>query len=548
MYINPNSNISTNIELLIWFNGKPKEYSFKYILQSMYTSASVDNLKYIISKYIINNNHLKNLFKVEQNKDMIQHLFTKNEVELEDFDVPHLKNNDILFFSYELLSTYKSSNNFFQYDFIRSIKSGGFGKIFLAKEVSNGQEVAIKEISMKTFSNETLYNVSREYMILKDMSHINIIKFHTFFTYNENFYIVMDYARGGELSTYLSEKKYLSESESKSLFHQIYNAVCYIHYKNIIHRDLKPNNILFLNEERTHIIIIDFGISGFSNGNQKDSVKAGTELFLPPEVLSGKSFESDTKLDMWSLGIILYRMVQGQYPFQGKNRKEMINNIFNAKLEFNKKIKISASLKKLLEGLLEKNYRFRIDTGDILFDKWFEDNSNNINTNKKILKMKKVSTNKSMEHDVYDSDYFNKFYGSDRYNKYYEDDTEKKFMQSFSTKIINNYLSQTKSTSVKIKPKKIYIKNNYLDFIRKNSFKILVRKKRLKQLINIEEEKEENDNNSNMKGKETQKFSKSSKQLILPIIKINNTNNNNDKSNIYNMQLKSIFSNYNKKP
>ena len=508
-------NNSNKIELLIWMNGKPKDYSFKYILENNPgTSFTVERLKYLLTKYIINSNKLLNLFNINNKNDSIQHLYTKNEVELEDFDIPHLKDNDIIFFAFELLATYKSSNNFYQYEFIRWIKSGGFGNIYLAKEVDSNKDFAVKEISVKNFSNENLYNISRESMILKEMSHINIIKFHRIFTYNQKFYIIMDFARGGELSSILSSNKPLKEEHAKNLFHQIYNAVCYIHSKNIIHRDLKPNNILFLDEEKTHIIIIDFGISGSSNGNQKELVKAGTQLYLPPEVLTGVEFSSSTKLDIWALGIILYQMVEGCHPFENKNKKgSVINNILKNKLEFNKKIQISESLKKLLQGLLEKNYRFRIDTGDPLFEKWFEDNSK-----EKTKVIKKVKKNKSVEEDMYSLDYLNKYYGSDRYSKYYEDENERKIIQSSSTKIVNNYLSQTKSTSSKIKPKKIYVKNNYIEFMKKNSFKILVRKKKIKELMSTEKD----DDNIY----ELDKFRSSTRhnQLILPPINLKSRN------------------------
>jgi serine/threonine protein kinase len=513
--INNDINNSNKIELLIWMNGKPKDYSFKYILENNPgTSFTVERLKYLLTKYIINSNKLLNLFNINNKNDSIQHLYTKNEVELEDFDIPHLKDNDIIFFAFELLATYKSSNNFYQYEFIRWIKSGGFGNIYLAKEVDSNKDFAVKEISVKNFSNENLYNISRESMILKEMSHINIIKFHRIFTYNQKFYIIMDFARGGELSSILSSNKPLKEEHAKNLFHQIYNAVCYIHSKNIIHRDLKPNNILFLDEEKTHIIIIDFGISGSSNGNQKELVKAGTQLYLPPEVLTGVEFSSSTKLDIWALGIILYQMVEGCHPFENKNKNgSVINNILKNKLEFNKKIQISESLKKLLQGLLEKNYRFRIDTGDPLFEKWFEDNSK-----EKTKVIKKVKKNKSVEEDMYSLDYLNKYYGSDRYSKYYEDENERKIIQSSSTKIVNNYLSQTKSTSSKIKPKKIYVKNNYIEFMKKNSFKILVRKKKIKELMSTEKD----DDNIY----ELDKFRSSTRhnQLILPPINLKSRN------------------------
>ena len=240
-------NKPNEIELLIWMNGKPKEYSFKYKLEiSQLSSLSLDKFKYLLTNYIFSSIKLLKLFSLSQKDDIIHHLYTKNENELEDFDLQYLKNNDLIFFSFDLLTAYKSSNNFFQYEFIKKIKSGGFGNIFLAREISTNEEYAIKELNVQYFSNENLYNISRESMILKEMSHTNIIKFHRFFTYDQKFYIVMDYARGGELSSLLTQKKRLSEESAKVIFRQIYNAVCYIHSKSIIHRDLKPNNILFL--------------------------------------------------------------------------------------------------------------------------------------------------------------------------------------------------------------------------------------------------------------------------------------------------------------
>jgi len=373
-------------------------------------------------------------------------------------------------------------------------------------------------------------------MILKEMSHINIIKIHKFFTYNQKFYIVMDYARGGELSSLLTSKNHFQEDYAKKIFRQIYNGVFYIHSKSIIHRDLKPNNILFLDEEKTHVIIIDFGISGSANGNQKESVKAGTALYLPPEILLGKEFTSNTKLDMWALGIILYQMVQGCHPFVEQNSKKnssIIDDIINNNLEFNKKIKISDALKKLLEGLLEKNTRFRIDTGDELFQKWFDDKSME-NINQKKNSNKKVKKNKTMEVDMLDLDYLNKYYGQERYSKYYEDENERKMiLSSSSIKVENNYLSQTKSTSSKIKPKIFYFKNNYIDFLKKNSFKILLRKKNFQSFINPEGKKNEN---------EKYIISSRNSQIFLPQI-----NNNFKSSNfqIHNIKIKRMNSHQN---
>ena len=360
------------VDIILWLNGKEKEYSFKLSMNSK-NNLNLKILKELIVKTIISNKELNAKFSHYSSDHQLQinYLYNQKEILLEDSDIQYLKPNEIIFFTFDN-SSFKSSNHFNQYQFIKWIKSGGYGQVFLSKHVYSEKQFAIKQIDTTNFSNEDLYNISREYMILRSMMHKNVIKCYDSFAYNNKFYTVMDYAEGGELSTLLKEKGSLTEDESKKVFKQIYEAVCYIHGQNIIHRDLKPNNILFLDKEKTHIVVIDFGISGFANGNQREKIKAGTTTFLPPEIASGEEYGSNRKLDTWALGIILYRMVEGVYPFEGKNTKEIILNIIKGKLEFNKKIKISYPLRTLIEGLLEKNHRFRIDDDSDLFNKWFD--------------------------------------------------------------------------------------------------------------------------------------------------------------------------------
>ena len=75
-----------------------------------------------------------------------------------------------------------------------------------------------------------------------------------------------------------------------------------------------------------------------ANGNQREKIKAGTTSFLPPEVASGEEYSSNQKLDIWAMGVILYLMVEGCYPFTGKNAKEIVKSILKDNLEFNKKL------------------------------------------------------------------------------------------------------------------------------------------------------------------------------------------------------------------
>lgn len=105
---------------------------------------------------------------------------------------------------------------------------------------------------------EEIYNISREAILLESLKHRNIIKFINSFTYENEFYTVMQYARGGELGNYLRRKQILSEWESRRIFKQLHEAVRYIHSRNVVHRDLKPNNILFLDVELENLVVFKF--------------------------------------------------------------------------------------------------------------------------------------------------------------------------------------------------------------------------------------------------------------------------------------------------
>ena len=235
------------VDIIFWLNGKDKDYSFKLKL-NLRNIINLKCLKDFVKAEISSNKEINSIFSRLNSSLQIHNFYNENEIELEDTDINYLKTNEIIFFTFDN-SSFKSSNHLNQYQFIQWIKSGGYGQVYLAKHVISEKQYAIKQIDTSNFSNEDLYNISREYLILRQMIHKNVIKCYNSFAHDKKFYTVMDYAEGGELTYLLNDKGMLAETVAKGLFKQIYEAVCYIHSQNIIHRDLKPNNILFLDKE-----------------------------------------------------------------------------------------------------------------------------------------------------------------------------------------------------------------------------------------------------------------------------------------------------------
>ena len=354
-------NLSKEINIKFWINGKTEKSIFPLKI-----TPKINTLKKLKEYINYEKNSSKNIEKIK--------IYNDKGMEIDDADVENLINNELLYISFDN-SNFNILNYVNQYQIIKPIKSGGYGEVLLGKNVLTNKLISIKRINIKGFSTDDLYNISRESLYLSNLKHKNIIKMYCSYQYKDYLYNIMDYAEGGELSQLINSDIEIPEFKIKDIFKQIIEGVKFIHGKNVIHRDLKPNNILFLDKEKTHIVIIDFGISGISNGLNKEIIKAGTFKFTPPEILSKNNFQSSNKIDIWSLGVILYLMYFKKYPFDGINDKEIRKKVERDELKFPIGIKIRKSLVNLLRGMFEKNAKRRIDCNDILFDLYFNDDS-----------------------------------------------------------------------------------------------------------------------------------------------------------------------------
>ncbi|XP_025075803.1 uncharacterized protein LOC105433843 isoform X2 [Pogonomyrmex barbatus] len=212
-----------------------------------------------------------------------------------------------------------------RFDIIKKLGQGTYGKVQLGINKETGQEVAIKTIKKCKIETEAdLIRIRREIQIMSSVQHPNIIHIYEVFENREKMVLVMEYAAGGELYDYLSERKVLSEHEARRIFRQIATAVFYCHKHKICHRDLKLENILL--DQVGNAKIADFGLSNVFDEQRLLNTFCGSPLYASPEIVKGTPYHGP-EVDCWSLGVLLYTLVYGAMPFDGSNFKRLVKQI-----------------------------------------------------------------------------------------------------------------------------------------------------------------------------------------------------------------------------
>ncbi|KAL1764214.1 sperm motility kinase W, partial [Sigmodon hispidus] len=192
---------------------------------------------------------------------------------------------------------------------LTSLGLGTFGEVKLACHLPTHTQVAVKILEKK---NNALDKISSEVNILKCLEHINIVKFFHVFDSLSTTYVVMEYVAGNDLQMFLRDLDYLEEEEARPIFKQVVSGVHYLHQRHIAHRDIKLENILI--DRAGKVKLCDFGLAiQFTEGQMLEEV-CGSLLYEAPEILARKPYDG-LAVDMWSLGVVLYVLVTGEFPY-----------------------------------------------------------------------------------------------------------------------------------------------------------------------------------------------------------------------------------------
>lgn len=266
-----------------------------------------------------------------------------------------------------------------RYTFSYDLGSGAYATVKYANCVKTNQPYAVKIISKTKIPKNYLRKfVPREVDALKRLSihqHPFISQLREFFETSQRIYLVTKLALGGDLLNYINSRKYLNEDTAKRMTTQLLCALDHIHDLEIVHRDLKCENLLIGPEEC--IIVTDFGFATQQPKNRLLTTFCGSYAYAAPEILSGSSYNGKCT-DVWSVGVILYAMLNGKLPYNDTKPKNILAKIKSSPLVMTRQV--SVACEKFVRIILTINAMERPVVSELLMKKWCE------STLKKILK------------------------------------------------------------------------------------------------------------------------------------------------------------------
>ncbi|KAM6169235.1 serine/threonine-protein kinase DCLK3 [Rhynchocyon petersi] len=255
----------------------------------------------------------------------------------------------------------------------RVLGDGNFAVVKGCRHRESGQAYAMKIIDKSKLKGKEDM-VDSEIVIMRSLSHPNIVQLHEVYETDTEIYLIMEYVRGGDLFDAIIEKVKFPEREAALLVTDLCRALVHLHDKRVVHRDLKPENLLVQrNEDKsTTLKLADFGLAKLVV--RPIFTVCGTPTYVAPEILSEKGY--GLEVDMWAAGVILYILLCGFPPFRSPDRDqdELFNIIQLGHFEFLAPYwdSISEAAKDLVSHLLVVDPRKRYTAHQVLQHPWIE--------------------------------------------------------------------------------------------------------------------------------------------------------------------------------
>lgn len=246
-------------------------------------------------------------------------------------------------------------------DNFMKIGEGSTGTVCIATDKSTGRQVAVKKMDLrKQQRRELLFN---EVVIMRDYHHPNIVETYSSFLVNDELWVVMEYLEGGALTDIVTHSR-MDEEQIATVCKQCLKALAYLHSQGVIHRDIKSDSILLAADGR--VKLSDFGFCAqVSQELPKRKSLVGTPYWMSPEVISRLPYGPE--VDIWSLGIMVIEMVDGEPPFFNEPPLQAMRRIRDMQPPNLKNAhKVSPRLQSFLDRMLVRDPAQRATAAELL--------------------------------------------------------------------------------------------------------------------------------------------------------------------------------------
>ncbi|VVT55439.1 uncharacterized protein SAPINGB_P004597 [Magnusiomyces paraingens] len=214
---------------------------------------------------------------------------------------------------------------------LKVLGQGTYGKVLLVRERKTGRLFAQKQLKKASMVVEKkhILQTMTERDILESVRHPYIVRLFYAMQDHEKLYLILEYAQGGELFTYLANQVMLSEDTVAFYLAEMILALYHLHVNvGVVYRDLKPENCLL--DKEGHLVLTDFGLSKVATDSDSScKTILGTPEYMAPEILQGEEY--DYAVDWWSLGAVAYDLLTGNPPFPGNDYKSILQKIWRTK-------------------------------------------------------------------------------------------------------------------------------------------------------------------------------------------------------------------------
>jgi len=246
-----------------------------------------------------------------------------------------------------------SKGSFADYDVLKGLGEGAFGRVFLTKNGKN--YFACKVISKRRIvDKKQVEHTSNEKAILQCIDCPFIVKLTACFQDKLNLFFFLDFCPGGEMFVVIQKQllRGLTSEQTRFFGAQIVMAFAYLHNLDIVHRDLKPENVLL--DAKGNVKLTDFGFA--KRIHDVTYTLCGTPEYLAPEIISNKGY--NRAVDWWAVGVLLFEMRTGASPFESSDQLTLFKNIRTCSYEFPKHV--TAAEKEIIAGFLQVDQTRRL--------------------------------------------------------------------------------------------------------------------------------------------------------------------------------------------